>query len=184
MIEDLWKKMKPDPVAEGYSFIKVGLPEPNTETMSRCRELCAQNLCGAYGLTWGCPPGVGTAEECLAVIAGFSKAALIAKKYDEIDINDRDLLERLGIEHREVCRKFGNALRREGFRVLPMADGGCKYCVKCTYPDSPCRFPDQRVPSISCFGILMDGYLKSQNIEFGFSKDSMTLYGLILYDEP
>ncbi|MDR1404888.1 MAG: DUF2284 domain-containing protein [Candidatus Methanoplasma sp.] len=184
MIEDTWEKMGADPMAKGYSFRKIGMPNPDMNTISECRVLCEQNLCGVYGLTWGCPPGVGSGEECLAAVASFSKAALITRKYEKIDTGDKELLERLGIEHREVCRRFGNALRREGFRVLPLADGGCRYCRECTYPGSPCRFPDQRVPSISGFGIFMDKYMKSQNIDFSFEKNSATLYGLILYDEP
>jgi predicted metal-binding protein len=67
---------------------------------------------------------------------------------------------------------------------MPLADGGCKYCGECSYPNDPCRFPDQRVSSISCYGILMEEYMKAQNIDFTFEKDSVTLYGLIMYNEP
>jgi len=184
MIDDVWKNMAADPATEGYSFRKIGLPSPDAGSMSKCRELCAQNLCGAYGVTWGCPPGAGTEAECLRLVGSFSEAAILMKRYDRIDLKDRDLLERLGAEHQEVCRRFSNALRREGFRAEAFSDGGCKYCGKCSYPDDPCRFPEQRISSISSYGIMMDEYMRSQGIDFEFRENGMTLYGLILYDEP
>jgi predicted metal-binding protein len=184
MIEDIWKKMSADPMAEGYSFKKIGLPSPNKETMSTCRRLCAQNLCGQYGVTWACPPGTGTEEECLGTIKKFSKAAVIIREFDNIDVKDEELVEALAEDHQEVCRRFGNLLREEGYSAVPLSDGGCKYCEECSYPDESCRFPDQMVPSISSFGIIMDEYMKSQNIDFEFRKDGMTLYGLMLYNEP
>ena len=184
MIEDVWMKMSADPTAEGYSFKKIGVPSPSAASMSKCRELCAQNLCGAYNVTWGCPPGAGTEEECLGAVRSFSKAAILIRKYERIDLKDADLLRELGVAHQDMCRRFGNALRREGYRVMPFTDGGCRYCGECSYPGGPCRFPEQKVSSIAAFGIMMDEYMGSQNIDFSFEKDAMTLYGLILYDEP
>ena len=184
MIEDVWKKISADPLTVGYSFKKIDPPSPDRKTMNKCRELCSQNLCGAYGTSWGCPPGVGTEKECLNTVRKFSNAVVLIKKFDNIDISDLKSLETLGSGHQELCRRFWNALRKEGYDALPLSDGGCRYCKKCSYPDEPCRFPDQIVTSISCYGIMMEDYMKSQNIDFKFEKDSMTLYGLILYNEP
>ncbi|MDR2698967.1 MAG: DUF2284 domain-containing protein [Candidatus Methanoplasma sp.] len=184
MIEDVWKDMAADPATVGYSFKRIGLPSPNAGSMSKCRELCAQNLCGAYGVTWGCPPGAGAEAECLELIRSFSRAAILIKEYDGIDLKDRELLKRLGSGHQELCRRFGNALRKEGYQASAFSDGGCGYCGECTYPDDPCRYPDQRVSSIASYGILMDEYMGSQGIDFKFRDDGMTLYGLIMYDEP
>jgi len=184
MIEDVWKKMSADPALNGYSFKRIGLPSANEGTVSECRELCARNLCGAYGTTWGCPPGAGTEKECLDVIKGFSRAALLIREFQKMDLKDEVLLEGICTEHQEICRRFGNELRKEGYRAMPLSDGGCKYCEKCSYPDEPCAFPDQKVGSIACYGIMMDEYMRSQGVDFGFRKDGMTLYGLIMYDEP
>jgi len=181
MIEDVWKRMSADPVTEGYFFKIIGLPSPNAASMKECRKLCVQNLCGEYGTTWGCPPGAGTEEECLQAVGCFSGAAVLIKEFSKIDLKDNDLIERLGSAHQEVCRRFCNELRREGYRAQALTNGGCRYCGECTYPDDPCRFPDQRVPSMSAYGIMMDKYMGSNNIDFQFRDDGMTLYGLILY---
>ncbi|MCL2032468.1 MAG: DUF2284 domain-containing protein [Methanomassiliicoccaceae archaeon] len=184
MIGKVWETVSKDPAAAGYSFKNIGLPSPDARSMKKCRELCAENTCGAYGVTWGCPPGAGTETDCLDLVKSFSKAAILIKRFDNIDLNDRDLLKKLCLEHQDVCRSFGNALRAEGCRAMPLSDGGCKYCGECSYPDDPCRFPDQRMASIAAYGIMMDEYMKENSIDFEFRKDGMTLYGLILYDEP
>lgn len=184
MIEDVWSRMSEDPLAQGYSFKRIGTPEPNEDTMSKCRELCQQNLCGAYNVTWGCPPGIGSPSECLSKVKDYSHAAVIIRKFENLDLNDNALIESIASDHQEMCRRFGNVLRNSGYDVLPLADGGCKYCGDCSYPDDPCRFPDQMVSSISCYGILMDEYMGSQGIDFTFEKNGMTLYGLMLYNEP
>lgn len=184
MIERIWEKMSADPTVKDYTFKKIGLPRADTESMSVCRSRCAENLCGEYGKTWGCPPGVGSGEECLHILKRFSGAAIIIKKFDNVDVANTAFLAKICDEHQSVCRKFGIMLRKEGYDALPLSDGGCKYCKECSYPDEPCRFPEERVTSISCYGILMDEYMKSQNIDFEFRKDAVALYGLIFYNEP
>ncbi|MDR0509419.1 MAG: DUF2284 domain-containing protein [Candidatus Methanoplasma sp.] len=181
MIENVWKKISADPIMEGCCFKKVDPPSPDAASIKECRKLCAQNLCGEYGVTWGCPPGIGTEEKCLKTVGSFSNAALLIKEFNNIDLRDKDLIKKISTSHQTACRKLGLELRKEGYRALALTDGGCKYCDKCTYPDSPCRFPDQMVTSISAYGIMMDAYLRSQNIDFRFRDDGMTLYGLILY---
>jgi predicted metal-binding protein len=184
MIEDLWKKMSEDPAAAGYLFKKIDPPLPTLGSLEKCRELCAQNLCGEYGVTWGCPPGVGTETECLRKVYDYSKAAVLIKRHEDIDLENDALVKALASDNQYVCRRFTNMLREEGYKVLPLSDGGCDYCGECSYPDDPCRFPDQLVPSISSYGILMEEYMRSQNIEFEFAEGTMSLYGLILYKEP
>jgi len=182
MIEDLWDKISKDPAAEGYVFKKIDPPAPDPESMKKCRELCEQNLCGEYGVTWGCPPGIGTEEECLRKVTGFSDAVVIIKKFENIDLKNNILVKDLAADYQDMCRRFSSLMKKEGYKVLPLSDGGCSYCGECSYPD-PCRFPDQLVPSISAFGIPMEEYMRSQGIEFEFADNEMTLYGIILYNE-
>ncbi|MCL2149268.1 MAG: DUF2284 domain-containing protein [Methanomassiliicoccaceae archaeon] len=184
MIDDVWGRMSGDPAAEGYLFKKICPPSPDEASMRKCRGLCAENACGAYGTTWGCPPGVGPEAECLGFVRGFPRAAVLMKRFDGIDVGDRDLVEKLGGGHQDVCRRFAAEMRRDGHRAVALSDGGCRYCGQCSYPGGPCRFPDQMVPSISSYGIMMDEYMAANGIDFEFRKDGMTLYGLILYDGP
>jgi predicted metal-binding protein len=183
MIENVWGKMPEGDPAQGYQFRRIEPPAPDAGSMKKCRELCAQNLCGEYGVTWACPPGVGGEEECLKKMRTFSKAAVIIKKYEGLDLKNKELVKTIAAEYQDVSRRFSILLRKEGYNVLPLSDGGCSYCGECSYPDE-CRFPEQLVPSISSYGIPMDEYMSSQGIDFEFAEGTMTLYGIILYDEP
>ena len=184
MVERLWEEMSDEPLAKNYEIRTIGPPAPTDETMSKCRELCGQNLCGTFNANWGCPPGVGSEKECLSLVKRYFDAAVIMRRYDGIDLKDKTITDRIVKDHQELCRRFGNVLRKNGYDVLPLADGGCTYCGTCSYPDSPCRFPDQRITSVSCYGILMDEYMGSQGVDFTFEKESMTLYGIMLYNTP
>ena len=44
-----------------------------------------------------------------------------------------------------------------------------------------CYHPDMQVPSVSGYGIDMTSYMNEIGIEFSFSKNSVTLYGVILF---
>ena len=184
MIANLWKKMDGEPLAEGYGIKEIEPPAPNNESMAKCRELCSQNLCGSFNVNWGCPPGVGSEKECMDIVKKYANAAVITRKFENVDLNDKSNVEKIAKGHQELCRRFAHLLRGEGYDILPLADGGCAYCNTCSYPDSPCRFPDQRVTSISCYGILMDEYMNSQGVDFSFEKDSIALYGIMLYNNP
>lgn len=182
MLTKIWKEYSSNPLAEGYTFAEIGAPSPTVDSIRVCRKLCKQNLCGCYDTNWGCPPGSGDETECLAEIKRFRHACVAYHKFEKIDLNDKDLIADISKNHQELARRFCNHLRKNGYEALAIADGGCMYCGKCSYPNEPCRFPEQRVPSISGFGIDMGEYMKSQNIPFSFEKDSMTLYAIILYN--
>lgn len=183
MIDSLWVKMSNDPLSEGYAMKHTSPPAPDRNSLADCRKLCEDNLCGCYDTNWSCPPGAGTECECLEKIGKYSECVVIFKKFENIDLNDKEKVDEIAVYHQDLCRRFGNLLRSNGYSVLALADGKCRFCGICSYPE-PCIFPDQMVPSVSSFGIDMESYMKSQNIDFCFEKDALTLYGLILYNRP
>ena len=36
-----------------------------------------------------------------------------------------------------------------------MGAGTCRRCARCTYPDAPCRFPEEQVVSMEAYGLLV-----------------------------
>ena len=182
MITELWKEIKNEPVFEGVSFIKAHPPQTNLNTVNVCRKLCRQNKCRSYNTNWGCPSGVGPESDAVDYINHFKHAAIIYRRFSNIDLKDLALIERETAVFQDACRRFANVLRaKKGVQeVVPLCSGACTYCGECSYPE-PCRFPEQMVPSVSGFGIIMEDYIPSQGLQFRFEEDAFTLYGVILY---
>lgn len=182
MIADIWSKMDSEPNFKEFKIKVVAAPKPDIHTISTCRKLCRQNRCGTFNTNWGCPPGVGTEEDCLGLIHQYSKSVLIYRRFENVNMKDLEFIDKCAHEHQDMVRKMASAMNKAGYKdILPIADGGCKYCGECTYPDEPCRFPEQMIPSVSGFGIIMEEYLQSQNMDFKFENNAFTLYGMILF---
>ncbi|UAL07554.1 MAG: DUF2284 domain-containing protein [Candidatus Methanogranum gryphiswaldense] len=182
MIADIWSKLSSEPDFNEFKIKVIAAPSPDIHTISTCRKLCRQNRCGSFNRNWGCPPGAGTDEDCLWLIHEYHKAVVISRKFDDANMKDLDFIDKSAHRHQDMIRKMSTAMKKAGYKdVLPLSDGGCKYCGECSYPDEPCRFPDQMIPSVSGFGIIMEEYLGSQGIDFKFEDDAFTLYGLILF---
>ena len=39
--------------------------------------------------------------------------------------------------------------------MLALGAGCCTQCAVCSYPDSPCRFPEKMVSSMEAYGMLV-----------------------------
>ncbi len=181
-INALWERFVEDEGCWDCNVKELAPPRPRKIDADRCRKLCQQNLCKCYGTTWACPPGAGTTGQCQATLKNYRHAFALFRRYI-VDTKDADALREISSRHQDIIRGFSNRLRYMGYATLPLADGGCNYCDFCAYPE-PCLHPDQLVPSISAYGIMLVEYLEDQGISFEFEQDAATLYGLILYNEP
>ena len=50
--------------------------------------------------------------------------------------------------------------------MLPIGAGCCTKCKVCTYPDAPCRFPDQAFSSMEAYGMLVTQVCKANGLEY------------------
>ncbi len=168
------------PDFSGYEMIWTDAPTVDVPQVRHYRTLCAENKCGCYGTTWGCPPGSCTEQEAAEIISRYSEAVVIYRRFELPQDPDEAFYSRIAKMCQENIRKLSMVARSEGVENLPLGDGGCTYCNKCSYPD-PCRYPDRCVKSISGMGIDMETYLKERGIEFKFEKGAVTLYALLMY---
>ena len=157
------------------------IPVSDVETDESFRRLCEQNVCKCYGTNWGCPPGAGDIATCLGRIRKFDRAAVVYHRY-KVDIKDADALKSYSGKLQNLLRAMQNFLRARNYGCMCLSDGGCNYCGKCNYPGE-CRHPDQRIDSVSAYGILLMEYLEDNGLEFKFEEDHVTFYGLIFYSE-
>jgi len=180
-ISELWDQYIGDDKSL-YTFKEIAPPKPTASQGDECRALCQQNVCKSLGTNWGCPPGTGTIGECLGALKMFRKTAVIYRRFN-VNHKDRDCLAVISREHQTMLRGFSDLLRKGGYKTLPLSDGGCSYCERCPYP-LPCTHPDERVPSVSAYGILMMPYMEDNGIPFKFEDNAVTLYALLLYNDP
>jgi len=167
--------------ASKYDVSDIPVPQYGPTAVADTRKICKENLCHCLGTTWGCPPGVGTPAECAGSLKVFPKCALISRRY-KISIKERGAIDRMASEMQNTLRSFSNYLRKLGYRTMPLADGGCNYCIECSYPN-PCIAPDMIVRSMGGYGIMIAEFLENNGIAVPFEEDAVTIRYLMLYDD-
>ena len=143
------------------------------ELKPEVRDMCASNSCGQYGKRWSCPPGCGTLEECAKRLEGYTCGILVQTVGDVEDGFDFEAMMEIEEEHKEHFTEMLNALTETGRKVLPIGAGCCTHCVKCTYPDEPCRFPEKQISSMEAYGMLVLEICKANNLQYYYGSDKM-----------
>ena len=152
------------------------------EVLEDVRAACEKNLCGAYNTTWACPPAFGDLDKSREMLAGFKRGLLVQSVQELEDDFDWEGIEALGKRHSENFQKLYAKMRELYPGVLALGAGGCKNCKKCTYPDSPCRFPDRMVYSMEGFGLFVTQVCRDCGIPYNHGRGTMTYSGCFLFE--
>ena len=140
-------------------FTHVGLLKSDSiQLMPEVREMCAKNTCHMYNKRWSCPPGCGDLEECQQKISRY--------KEQLEDPMDGETMMETEAEHKKTFYEFEKVLREKWPGMLPIGAGCCTKCKECTYPDAPCRFPDQAFSSMEAYGMLVTQVCKANGLEY------------------
>ena len=68
--------------------------------------------------------------------------------------------------HKQNFYEFEKILRERWPGMLPIGAGCCTKCKECTYPDAPCRFPDQAFSSMEAYGMLVTQVCKANSLDY------------------
>lgn len=68
--------------------------------------------------------------------------------------------------HKAHFASMEKELRQRYPRMRPVSAGSCTKCKVCTYPDAPCRFPDQAFSSMEAYGMLVTQVCKANHMEY------------------
>jgi len=117
----------------------------------KCRYGCSQ-----YGTNWCCPPAAPTAEEARSVLRNYCLALLVEGQVRCGGFYRRPSQKR-SLQVR--CWKGTVTLERllflEGYyKAFSLIGETCALCKECSYPE-PCRFPQEKRPSVEAFSIDM-----------------------------
>ena len=159
-----WSPLKPDTIA----------------CRSEVRDMCAGNTCGQYGKRWSCPPGCGSLEECARRLEGYTHGILVQTIGELEDKFDGEAMMETEALHKEHFRRMLSALREKSGHILALGAGCCTQCKVCTYPDAPCRFPEEAVSSMEAYGMLVLQVCKDNGLSYYYGSDKIAYTGCFL----
>ena len=161
------------------------------------RDACTEDKCQTYGKSWSCPPACGSLAECEKELRQF-KAGLILQSTGKLDDPfDYETISRTGEEHSARLLSFHKKLetfftpaeagqsslavnRNTGRSWLLLGSGCCKLCKQCTYPQSPCLYPEKMIISMEAMGILVSEFCRANNIPYYYGPNTLTFVGCLL----
>ena len=144
-------------------------------------DACKANLCGKYGTCWTCPPGVGDYKLLESKIKSYENALIFTCKYDLEDSFDFETMVIGARTTAEILLKIREELDTDNVKYMALGCEGCILCEKCTYPDSPCRFPDKATPSVEACGINVVELARNTGIKYNNGPKTVTYFCLILF---
>lgn len=137
------------------------------------RQMCEKNTCGMYGKNWCCPPGCGSLEDCEDKIRLYSEGILVQTVGDLEDPLDGEGMMEAERLHKEHFMSLEQVLRAHCPRLLPIGAGTCTRCSSCTYPEAPCRFPDQSFASMEAYGMLVTQICQDNHISYYYGPNTI-----------
>ena len=177
---DILKKIKEAAMQSGMwqaDFI-------NTENLSfypEMQDICKGNICRNYDTSWACPPAVGTTEECQKRVMQYKKMLLFSIKYDLEDSYDIEGMQNALLSFKGNVDIFDQKLKAFLSDYLLLSNEGCGRCTKCTYPDSPCRFPEHLHHSIEGYGFNIYELANAANLKYNNGENTVTFFGGLLF---
>jgi predicted metal-binding protein len=143
------------------------------ELKQEVRDMCQANTCGQYDKRWSCPPGCGDLDACRETLNRYPRGILVQTSGEIEDGFDFEAMAEIESEHKEHFRQMYAALRQSGADVLALGAGCCTKCAQCSYPDEPCRFPEEAVASMEAYGMLVMEVCKSNGLAYYYGSDHM-----------
>lgn len=144
------------------------------------RDMCSANQCGQYGKNWSCPPGCGELEECRSRVSGYTRGILVQTVGELDDPFDFEGMMDAEKRHKENFMRMHDALRADFPDMLPLGVGCCTRCKECTYPDAPCRLPDERISSMESYGMMVMQVCKDNGMGYYYGSDKVSYTGCFL----
>lgn len=163
MLDEKW--LEEQGLAQGFSHIGV-LDCGTLVLRPEVRQMCEVNTCGKYGKCWSCPPGCGTLEECREKVSKYEKGIIVQTVGVLEDELDGETMMETEALHKEHFYAFEKVLRERFPNMLAIGAGCCTKCKTCTYPDAPCRFPQQAFSSMEAYGMVVTEVCQANGMKY------------------
>ena len=167
--------------AAGFTHI-APLDRATIELKPEVREMCRTGNCGAYGKKWSCPPGCGTLEQCSARLDGYRRGILVQTVGQLEDSFDYEAMMDTEAAHKDHFKALEKTLRQQYPRLLAIGAGACTKCSTCTYPDAPCRFPEEAFVSMEAYGMLVLQVCKANHLTYYYGPNTIAYTSMYLLE--
>ena len=169
-------------LAMEIGFEQAGPLDPATiELKEEVREMCASGKCAMYDKRWSCPPGCGTLDECRELLKGYTRGILVQRVGELEDNFDIETMMETEAAHKERFYAMRKALVERGIDALAAGAGCCTICPECTYPDAPCRFPEQKMSSMEALGMLVLEVCKANDMRYFYGENTIAYTSCFLF---
>lgn len=156
--------------------------DPGTlKFLPEVRAMCAADKCRSYGRSWSCPPAAGEIEEIAEKCRDYTSGILVQTIGQREDEYDFEALMDTDAAHNESFMRLTERFNAMALDMLPMGAGACRRCETCTFPDSPCRFPELVFPSMEACGLFVSQVCKDNDIPYYYGKNSMAFVSCYLF---
>ena len=169
-------------LAREIGFEQSGPLDPATiELKEEVREMCASGKCAMYDKRWSCPPGCGTLDECRELLKGYTRGILVQSVGELEDNFDIEAMMETEAAHKERFYAMRKALVEKGIDALAAGAGCCTICPECTYPDAPCRFPEEKMSSMEALGMLVLEVCKANDMRYFYGENTIAYTSCFLF---
>ncbi|MCL2299030.1 MAG: DUF2284 domain-containing protein [Firmicutes bacterium] len=166
-------------LAFGFSHAG-GLDAATLNPRPEVRDMCAADRCRSYGKSWMCPPACPSLEENKARLAKYKTGILVQTTGTPEDDFDLEGMVEIGREQMRRFHAFHKVLRAEFPGMLALGSGVCHLCEACAYPGAPCRRPEDAVPSMEAFGLVVSDTCRDNGLKYNYGPGTMTFTGCYL----
>ena len=171
-------------VLDRAGVYEYGVVNPrDVEFSEEVRKYCEENLCRRYGMTWVCPPAVGTVDECRDRAQSYDKMLVFSGRFDIKDMRDMDEVVAALMSFKDIAGRVDEETRALLERRLMLSNEGCGICESCTYPEDPCRYPEKAHGSIEGYGIWVSKLAEQAGMQYNGGENSLIFFGALLYDD-
>ena len=164
-------------------FTHMGPLERSTiELRPEVREMCRTGNCGAYGKKWSCPPACGSLSDCQSRLDQYAKGILVQTVGQLEDSLDYEAMMETEAEHKAHFAAMEKMLRVQYPHMLAIGAGACTKCRECTYPDAPCRFPNESFASMEAYGMLVLQVCKANDMQYYYGPNTIAYTSMFLLE--
>lgn len=163
----------------GFSRCKP-LKPATLRPLPQVRQMCQADRCRAWNKSWSCPPACGTLEACTARLTAYREGVLVQTTGMLEDPFDYESMMETEAKHKAAFQKLHRLLRQQFPDLLALGAGCCTLCQSCTYPDTPCRFPEEMTSAMEAYGLMVSQVCKENGLGYNYGENTVTFTSCFL----